>query len=505
MANAAPIAARDLFLARDLTEAEAQQYLAAHGFRDPAAADEQLQQLADDLPTRLALGELAALLIETLTEAPDPDAAVVGFCRYVAYRFPKSSFIGYLQDDPRTLQILTRLLGASPPLGEILIRNPEYLHWLHRELDCPPPDLDDYQTEVGQILAQDTDVEHRLDMLKRFQRRETLRIAGRDLLDKDTLRSTTEQLSNLADIVTGSVLRVVRDELAESAGGAFVVIGTGRLGGRELSYSPDIDLFCVYEADDPTDGAADAYFQNLGRALTISLTAQTGAGYLYRLGGGLRPAGEQEGEVTASVQRSTQYCARLAEQPDRFALIKMRPIAGDLALGQRFLDLVRPIVYRARPDQAALAALARRDVHAARDHAGPESAERSVTSGPGGSREVELAVQLLQVLHGARRPDLQDANTLSALAKLQAHGLVDDALGRSLSEAYSFLRTVEHRLQIGEDTQTPLLPAGGAQLEIAARRTGFAAAADLDAALTRHRGRLRDGCAHLLDRALAGR
>ena len=508
MANAAPIAARDLFLARDLTEAEARQYLAARGFRDPAAADEQLQQLADDLPTRLALGELAGLLIETLTEAPDPDAAVVGFCRYVANRFPKSSFIGYLQDDPRTLQILTRLLGASPPLGEILIRNPEYLHWLHRELDCPPPDLDDYQTEVGQLLAQDTDVEHRLDMLKRFQRRETLRIAGRDLLDKDTLRSTTEQLSNLADIVTGSVLRAVRDELAESAGGAshgaFVVIGTGRLGGRELGYSPDIDLFCVYEADDPTDRAADAYFQNLGRALTISLTAQTSAGYLYRLGAGLRPAGEQ-GEVTASVQRSTQYCARLAEQPDRFALIKMRPIAGDLALGRRFLDPVRPIVYRAQPDRAALAGLARRELQAAREHAGAEAAERNVTIGPGGSREVELAVQLLQLLHGERRPDLQqEGNALAALAKLQAHGLVEDALGRSLSEAYSFLRTVEHRLQIGEDAQTPLLPAGAAQLEIAARRTGFAAAADLEAALTRHRGRVRDGCAHLLDRASAG-
>ena len=496
--------ARDLFLARDLTEAEAQQYLAAHGFRDPAAADDQLQQLADDLPTRLALGELAGLLIETLTEAPDPDAAVVGFCRYVAYRFPKSSFIGYLQDDPRTLQILTRLLGASPTLGEILIRNPEHLHWLHRELDCPPPDLDDYQAEVGQILAQDTDVEHRLDMLKRFQRRETLRIAGRDLLDKDTLRSTTEQLSNLADIVTGSVLRVVRDELAESAGGAFVVIGTGRLGGRELSYSPDIDLFCVYEADDPTDRAADAYFQNLGRALTFSLTAQTSAGYLYRLGGGLRPAGEQ-GEVTASVQRSTQYCARLAEQPDRFPLIKMRPIAGDLALGRRFLDLVRPIVYRAQPDQAALAALARRELQAAREHAGPEAAERNVTIGPGGSRDVELAVQLLQLLHGERRPDLQEeGNTLAALARLQAHGLVDDTLGESLVEAYSFLRTVEHRLQIGEDAQTPLLPAAAAQLEITARRTGFASAADLEAALTRHRGRVRDGCAHLLDRASAG-
>ena len=499
--------ARDLFLARDLTEAEAQQYLAAHGFRDPAAADEQLQQLADDLPTRLALGELAALLIETLSEAPDPDAAVVGFCRYVAYRFPKSSFIGYLQDDPRTLQILTRLLGASPPLGEILIRNPEYLHWLHRELDCPPPDLDDYQTEVGQILAQDTDVEHRLDMLKRFQRRETLRIAGRDLLDKDTLRSTTEQLSNLADIVTGSVLRAVRDALAASGGGvsrgAFAVIGMGRLGGRELSFSPEIDLFCVYEADDPGDGAADAYFQNLARELTSGLAEQTGSGYLYRVGRGLRPAGEQ-GEVADSVQRSTQYCARLAEQPDRFALIKMRPIAGDLALGRRFLEAVRPFVYRAQPDRAALARLARRELQAAREHAGPEAAERNVTIGPGGSRDVELAVQLLQLLHGERRSDLQqEGNTLAALARLQAHGLVDDALGKSLTEAYGFLRTVEHRLQIGGDAHTPLLPSGAAELETAARRLGLAAAADLEAALTRHRNRVRDGCAHLLDRASA--
>ena len=499
MANAAPIAARDLFLARDLTEAEAQQYLAAHGFRNPAAADEQLQHLADDLPTRLALGELAGLLIETLTEAPDPDAATVGFCRYVANRFPKSSFIGYLQDDPRTLQILIQLLGASPLLGEILIRNPEYLHWLHRELDCPPPDLDDYAAEVDQLLAQDTEVEQRLDMLRRFQRRETLRIAGRDLLGKDTLRSTTEQLSNLADIVTGSVLRVARDALAKSGGGgsrgSFVVIGTGSLGGRELNYSSEIDLFCVYEADDPHDGAADAYFQNLARALTSGLSGHTNAARLYRVGRGLRAGGAQ-GAFADSVQRGMQHCAQLAEQPGRFALIKMRPIAGDLALGRRFLEQVGPIVYLKQPDPAALAALAHREMHA-----GPEAAERNVSTGPGGSREVELTVQLLQLLNGGRHPELRDANTLSALAKLRAHGLVEEEPGGSLSEAYSFLRTVEHRLQIGEDPQTPTLPAGAAQLEIAARRTGFAAATDLETALARHRSRVRDGCTYLLKRA----
>ena len=497
---------RDLFLARDLTEAEAQQYLAAHGFRDPAAVDEQLQQLADDLPTRLALGELAGLLIETLTEAPDPEAAAVGFCRYVANRFPKSSFIGYLQDDPRTLQILARLLGSSPLLGEILIRNPEHLHWLHRELDCPPPDRDDYQTEVGQLLEQDAEGEHRLDMLKRFQRRETLRIAGRDLLDKDTLRSTTEQLSNLADIVIDGALRVARDALEASGGGrapgSLAVIGMGRLGGRELNFSSEIDLFCVYEAHDPDDRAADACLRTLARELTRGLAEQTGAGYLYRVGRGLQSAGEP-GAPAGSMQHSLQRCKRLAEQSEQFALIKMRPVAGDLTLGERFLELVRPLVYRARPDPADVAVLARRAMQAARDHAGP-AAERDVRNGPGGSREVELAVQLLQLLHGKQHPDLRDANTLSALARLRARGLVDDALGNSLAEAYSFLRTVEHRLQIGTDTQTPLLPSAGGDIEIAARRLGLAAAADLETALAGHRNRVREGCDHLLDRAAAG-
>ena len=201
---------RDLFLAAELSETSAQSYLTERGFRKGVAADQHLQQLADDLPTRLALGELAGLLLDTLVEAPDPDAAVVGFCRYVATRVPKSSFIGYLLDDPRALQVLTRLLGASAFLSEILIRNPKYLHWLQLELDRAPPDLVEYRAEVDGLLGHDTEPNRRLDALKRFKRREMLRIAGRDLMDKDTLRSSTEQLSNLADVVTEGALRVVR-------------------------------------------------------------------------------------------------------------------------------------------------------------------------------------------------------------------------------------------------------------------------------------------------------
>ena len=466
MANGAPIPARDLFLSRDLTEAEAHGYLAARGFRDPATADELLQQLADDLPTRLALGELADLLIETLAEAADPDAAVAGFCRYVGNRFPKSSFISYLQDDPRTLQILTALLGASPLLGDILIRNPEHLHWLHRELDCPPPDLADYRAEVYQLLAQDTDAGHRLDMLKRFQRREMLRIAGRDLLDKDTLRSTTEQLSNLADVLTAGVLRAV-DDAGGKAHGSFAVIGMGRLGGRELSYSPEIRIACLYDADDPSDAAGGEHYGHLAQLLTAGLSETAGAGYLYRVEHGLQPPDPQAGDAL-SLEQGVRCCERAAGTRERLALINMRPIAGDPALGRRFLERARPFVFDARAEPASLDT-------------------SSVRGGPGGSREVELFTRRLQLVHGARHPDLQEANTLAALAQLAASGLVAATVAEPLAEAYGFLRRLEHRLQIGGDGQAAVLPADPAEMAIAARRMGFAAAADLETALAKHR------------------
>ena len=488
---------RDLFLSRDLTEAEAHGYLAAHGFRDPAAADELLQQLADDLPTRLALGELAGLLIETLTEAADPDAAVAGFCRYVANRFPKSSFIGYLLDDPRTLQILTALLGASPLLGDILIRTPEHLHWLHRELDCPPPDRDDYQAELNQLLAQDADAGRRIDMLKRFQRRETLRIAGRDLLEKDTLRSTTEQLSNLADVLAGGVLRAVRaaaHDADREAYGSFAVIGMDRLGGRELGYGPDIRLACLYDPDDPADAAAEAHFRQLARQLTVGLSEAAGGGYLYRVERGLQPPGSQAGGAL-TLEQGVRYCERAAGTDERLALINMRPIAGDPALGRRLLERVRPIVFGARPGPTTRDAPAAGSARGGTPGTVREENARDVRDGPGGSREVELFTRRLRLLHGARHPGLQDASTPAALAQLAASGLVAATVAEPLAEAYSFLRRLEHRLQIGGDGQAAVLPADPAGMAIAARRMGFAAAADLESALARRRSVVKEHCA----------
>ncbi|MXY15752.1 MAG: hypothetical protein F4Y57_01775 [Acidobacteria bacterium] len=154
----------------------------------------------------------------------------------------------------------------------------------------------------------------------------------------------------------------------------------------------------------------------------------------------------------------------------------MRPIAGDPALARRFLERVRPIVFGARPDPTALDA-------------------RNVRTGPAGSREVELFTRRLRLLHGARHPDLQDANTLAALAQLAASGLVAATVAEPLAEAYSFLRRLEHRLQIGGDGQAAVLPEDPAEVEIAARRMGFATSADLESALASHRSVVKEHCA----------
>ena len=515
MASDLPVDPRDLFLARDLEETRARQYLATRGFRDPAGADERLQQLADDLQTRLALGELADLLLETLLEAPDPDAALTGFCRYAAKRVPKSSFIGYLQDDPRALQILTRVVGASPLLGEILIRNPEYLHWLQGELDCPPPDQVDYRAEVDALLAQDRTAPRRLDSLKRFQRREILRIAGRDLLDKDTLRSTTEQLSDLAAVVIAGALQMARRDLAASAGGAphgsFVVIGLGRLGGRELGYSQDIDLLYVYEPEDPDDESVQARFQRLGQGLTAILAEPTEEGYCYRVDLGLQPPGPL-GNAACSLQEGTRHCEGLGETFERFALIGARPIAGDLELGRRFVDGIGPFVYRADVDHAAVRALAREragaDRHGARPHPGgpgataggrPHGWDLIAATSRSAVREIELAAQVLQFVHGAHYPDLRDANTLSALAAAHGRDLLAEAALEDLRRAYTFLRTVEHRLQIAGAADRPG-PTDRAAPETTPRRLGFETAAELETTLARHRDRVHEIYRDLLER-----
>ena len=492
------VTARDLFLSAELTDDDARVYLLSRGFRDPVAADEHLQALATDLPTRHALGTIADTLLDALSAAADPDGALVGFTRYLVTRTPPRSFLGYLGDDPRAAQILTQLLGASPSLGEILIRNPEYFHWLQLALSHTPPDRVDHDAELLKLLGTGTDTATRIDRVKRFRRREYLGVAARDLLGETDMVGATRQLSTLADVVVHAVLGLLTADLCVATGrdaipGRFTVIGMGKLGGMELNYSSDIDLVYVYEPADPDAPTDHEFFHTLARQLTKALSDHTAESYLYRVDLRLRPMGRL-GDVACTLRQYAHYYDTQGETFERFALIKARPIAGDDALGQAFVDLARPFVYRKYLDHAALEEIARYKRRAERAGDG----DRNIKVGRGGIREIELFTQVLQVTYGAEHTSLRSPTTLTALASLKNAGIIDASVHDDLDRAYRFLRMVEHRLQIVHQRQTHTLDTSPDALDLSARRMGFDSRAELESTLSAHQDQVHAVYADLL-------
>ena len=496
--SARHITARDLFLSADLTDDDARTYLALHGFRDPVAADEHLQAMAADLPTRHALGAVAETLLDALSASADPDGALVGFTRYLATRAPTRSFLGYLLDDPRAAQILGQLFGASPSLGEILIRNPEYFHWLQLALTSAPPDRVGLNAELDKLLGTATDTATRIDAVRRFRRREYLGVAARDLLGETDMAGATRQLSTLADVVVHAVLRLLTEDLRVATGrdavpGRFTVIGLGKLGGMELNYSSDIDLVYVYEPADPDAPRDHQFFHTLARRLTKALSDHTAESYLYRVDLRLRPMGRQ-GDVAWTLRQYAHYYDTLGETFERFALIKARPIAGDDALGRAFVDLVRPFVYRKYLDHAALEEIAGYKRRAERAGDG----DRNIKVGRGGIREIELFAQVLQVTYGAEHASLRVPATLTALVALAEAGLIETTVHDDLDHAYRFLRMVEHRLQIVHQRQTHTLETSPDALHLSARRMGFDSRTELESTLSAHQDRVHAVYADLL-------
>lgn len=489
----------DLFLSPDLTERDAQHYLQVLGFRDPAGADLNLKTMADEPQVRETLGALADLLLDTLRRTPDPDAALVGLSRHLAARTAKVTFLQYLRDDPKALQVLVEILGTSPFLSEILIRRPEYFHWLMSIIDRTAPDLFD-DDEIDPSPAAGV---IGLNALKRLKRQHMLGIAARDILGRDTLQVASAHLSALADLVVGRALDIVARERLSAEGrerlpGRFAVIGLGKLGGEELNYSSDIDLIYVYEPEREDDPEPHDFFHRLARKLTAALTDHSEETYLYRVDLRLRPMG-RGGNIAHSLQQLRQYYETWGVTFERFAMIKARPIAGDVALGSRFVEAVEPFVYRKYLDHAALEEMYQHKTLVDRTISHSER-NRNVKLGRGGIREVELFTQVLQLTYGVRHPELKQRNTLAGLDALRRIGLISEADGDAVVRAYIFLRTVEHRLQIVQESQTHTLSNSRQDLAICARRLRFESVEALEAELEAQRQRVHEVYRGLFER-----
>lgn len=445
------------------------QVLQLAGLSDWRSAHRTLLNLADtDRSGQLA--HMLGHLLATLKEAANPDRALANLERLVQSASEPGDLLGRLARQPRTVEIVVSLFSGSQFLTEILMRHPEYLPLLadYRQL-ARPKTSEQFFTAVQASLAGECSLLHHLDALRRFQRRELLRIGTCDLLGLLDLAAVTEQLAHLAD----SLIQACAGLAAiESAAGSsqiprlqgFAVIAMGKLGGGELNYSSDIDLLFVAGSD-------PASYTRLGERLIDALTRVTGEGFLYRVDMRLRPWG-QSGALVSSIDGYTRYLQQHARLWEKQALLKVRVIAGDLECGSAFLKQIEPFLHMTDMDAV------RQDVHAMKLRTESYLRQRGqdwgqVKLGEGAIRDIEFVTQYLQLVYGAAQPSILSRNTLDGLARLAASGLLSTAEHRVLVDGYTFLRTIEHHLQMMHYRQTHTLPQETEALTQLARRLGF--------------------------------
>jgi glutamate-ammonia-ligase adenylyltransferase len=499
-----------VLLASGLEPTQVEAILQPYGLHRIRDADTNLQSMAGDPHQRRQLAEILPALLEAIGRTADPDQALNHWERWLASGVSRSAVLEYLRSAPRMLDLVCAIFGNSDSLAFTLVRDPLLLYWLAQQnVLSTAPTRAGMERMIRQSLEGVTATELRLDALRRFRRREMLRIGVRDLVRLADVVETTASLSDLASVLIDAAYRIVDADLRARHGipmhqnqqgrwveTGFTVIAMGKLGGHELNYSSDVDVLYVCESHEgetrpAASGRAKAkapaqrvlsneeYFEILARELTKALTVQTHEGYVYRVDLRLRAEGSV-GQLTRSLDDYAKYYRTRGQVWERLALLKAWPIAGSQEVGRSFIKMVRPFVLAPsskRPDVAQGLAIVE-EVRSVKERIDAKMAERgheqrNVKLGVGGIREIEFLVQTIQVLAGRRLPGILGRGTLGSLVRLQKAGILSGKQQADLTRAYQFLRDVEHKLQMVHDLQTHALPDQQKELERCAIRVGY--------------------------------
>ena len=481
--------------------------LSAYGLTDIEQADRNLQSMAGEPHERRQLAGVLPILLDAIARTADPDQALNHWERLLS-NVTRSSFLDYLRSSPRMLDLLCTIFGNSDSLAFMIIRDPMLVYWLaEQEVLAKPPTRAGIEQALYKQLARLTVKELKLEVLRRFRRREMLRIGVRDLLRLADVPETTACLSDLASLLIHAAYEIVDADLRRQYGvpkhknrqrkwveTGFAVMGMGKLGGHELNYSSDVDLIYVYashegetrasrgrSADKPAAAGIsnEEYFEILSRELTKALVEQTKEGYIFRVDLRLRAEGTV-GQLARSLDDYQKYYSTRGAVWERLALLKAWPVAGSIDVGRAFLKMVKPFIFGSAKQKTELAGalMVVQDVRSVKEMIDAKMADRgherrNVKLGTGGIREIEFLVQTVQVLAGRQVPVLLDRSTLGSLKRFAARKVMSARERDNLTAAYLFLRDVEHKLQMVHELQTHALPDEGEELERCAIRAGY--------------------------------
>ena len=461
------------------------------GFSYGARSAENLRLLGEVLhPEQVVELAIAALV------TPLPDMALNGVER-ISLVAGREGFVELCSRRSQVAQLMN-ICGSSPFLTNIICKDPYFFQRLFLERDVMRARSEEEMlATLRSRIPEEPSYQEVFPLLRRFKYVEILRIAARDLNGLASLEEVTAELAALASATLQIAYEAARRELIrehglpleESAGGRveaqLTIIGMGKLGGRELNFSSDIDLIYFYSSDNgETAGIPDdrggvkgkislhTFFVRLAEMISRAIAQATGDGFVFRVDMGLRPDGKG-GDLATSMRSAEVYYESWGQSWERAAMMKARPVAGSIELAEQILAALDPFIYRRYLDynliEDMMSMKKRIDASLVRLQEG----EVNIKLGRGGIREIEFFIQALQLVYAGKNPKLRERNSLKALTMLRDSRIIKEADCISLSEAYRFLRTVEHRIQVVQERQTHSLPRKEDEMAALARRCGF--------------------------------
>lgn len=431
-----------------LTQSAAAVRLAALGFRNVVAATQTVNDLMSGVSRRsMVMHQMLPLMLDWLSQSPDPDLGLAQLRLLLAHSTDHAALIRVLQTNPVAGERLCTLLGTGKLVGDLMDRIPEFVPRLaDDDLLARIRDLDDATTRLILTLDARPGLEARIGTIRRFVRRRKLRIAARDILGVAPPQATIHALSDSADAAVRASLHIIAEPDEP-----FAVIAMGRWGGRELSYGSDIDVMYIH-GDDTKRGL------ELAAGLGSVLAEPNRHGDAYEVDAGLRPEG-RKGPMSRSLASYKRYYEEWVEPWELLALVKARPGGGNEDLLAEYFEMIEPVVWRPELSRETVGEIRRIKARVESERIpANEDPDFHLKLGPGGLSDIEFAVQLLQLRHGGKIPELRLTGTFETLDALREAKLLKPSEFHALHDAYLFCTRVRLRLHLQSGRPSDSLP-----------------------------------------------
>lgn len=464
---------------------------------DGARASRDILSVYSFLSTGPHQIDQAALILESTCAAPDPSGALNNFERILSEAESPESLAAELCASPDRIRSVLRVLGTSQFLTNVMIRDPKLALWMSSD-----PVLKtqrrraDYAATCNAALQDYHDRDERRDALCRIKRRELLRIGARDILQLSDVEEVSRETSDLAQALISAAAQMAWEETAARFGeprpeaaaeqrvSGMCVLGMGKLGGRELNFSSDIDLIFIYDSEGQTSGTSQAkrratsqsnhvFFTKMGETLVRFLGERGPEGNLFRVDMRLRPEGST-GPLARSLESFVNYLSEQARDWERLAYLKARVMYGPAELADRLYRVIDRFVFSAVEPERIVREVEHLKVMIDREVVNSDLYMREVKRGYGGIREIEFVIATMQIVYGKTHRALHVRNFFIAVERLRDVNLLSSEEADFYFQAYAFLRMIEHRLQMREERQTHTMPVDPEELERLARSCGLA-------------------------------